>query len=312
MDTKFSIPNDVEEEMGIIHEESSDEDNSSKEGNLSDKDGSGSTRMKEINQRFKMKEVNYETGEISEIKSKDNSTKVIDTLKRERSGKNLLSEKLSKQHSDFAEEEKFHHSGHKNLFHDFRDSFDRTRDQRSNSCKSAAASLQFSNNRFFRKKLGTSPFKALPKRSYKFSSSTSKRKTHVSSFAGVAGGKTSEPSLVDMRKQIETHSKCLSEISNKISRRRSETRKSMPIDRCPSNSSLSSEYSARIGNTSTTTFTSDITWEFRSCKLQPLDPRYRSRPMEAEFPYISTARPNRAKVMRQFSRVGETLPELIE
>lgn len=84
----------------------------------------------------------------------------------------------------------------------------------------------------------------------------------------------------------------------------SETKNSMPLQRCVSNSSLTSDYSAKGGNTSTTNLTSHS--DFRSCKLTPLDAMTRTN-IDIEFPF--RRRRDRTRPIR---KIVDTLPELIE
>jgi hypothetical protein len=302
METNFDIIDEVEEEMGIIEEETSDENNSSMESNDS---SAKHTKNEGRNKIIKpaQKRTTIETGELSDIKSKDNSTKATD-MSLLKNGKKMSLELNSKHNSDFTEEEKGltkDQSSH----HDIREIYDSIRQHRSSSCKSAADPLQFQNKRLLNKRMPSNPWRGLNKRSNNLSQSTSKVNTNIPSKFGTGIRKMSEPSLVDIRKQIETNSKCLSELSWNITHKGSETKNSVPLNRCMSNSSISSEYSGKVGNTSITTLTSDFTWEFRSCKLQPLNIRYRSQLIDAIDPYGR-------RRDRLPSKVANALPELIE
>lgn len=230
MENKFTMQNEVEEKMEVIQEEISDEDTSSKEENDSDKKVKTPCRVTNLPKRFKNNEASYETGEISDIKSKDNSTRLVGSLTRQRSGKNLLKEKFFKHNSDFNEEEKVQNP---ELFNSFQDNFDNHmhRGHRSSSCKSATNSLKFSNHRLLKKSITKSPFLPYGKHSHQFSLSNSKNKTRVPSLFGIYNRKMSEPSLVDLNRQMESNSKCLSEVSLNLSRRGSETLKSVPVNR---------------------------------------------------------------------------------
>lgn len=305
METKFIIKNEVEKEMGIIEEVSSDEDNSSFESN----DSGG--KLNKRNGRKKIvklpkKRTTYETGELSEIKSKDNSTKAIKDKALHMNGKKMSFELFSKHTSDYTEEEKVLTKDQSSLY-DIKEVNDSFRKHRSNSCKSAADSLQFQNKRLLIKRMPSNPWRGLNTRSHNFSQSTSKINPIIPSLFGMGNRKMSEPSLVDIRKQMESNSKCLSELSWNITHKDSETKNSVPLNKCLSNSSLSSEYSGKIVNTSTTTLTSDFTWEFRSCKIQPLDLRYRSKLIDTIDPFGR----GRDRI-RQPSKVANALPELIE
>jgi hypothetical protein len=72
---------------------------------------------------------------------------------------------------------------------------------------------------------------------------------------------------------------------------------------------MSSEYSAKGGNTSTTTLTypSDHIWEIRSCKIIPIDAWVKQNIMDTEFPF----RKRRDKT-RPMKKLVDALPELIE
>lgn len=307
MDSKFPFKNEVEKEMGIIEEETSDEDNSSKDGNEPESQQKQLNKIPNSSADLPSNQGNYETGEINEMKTKENTP----TIKKDYCGQNkpglLLAEKRSKKLSDKGEEEKTPNNLLSNSFNDIRDSYDFIRKHRSSSCKSAAASLQFSKKRYLTRKLQTSPFMPLVRRSHRFSTSTSQRKTNMPSLFGLGNRKMSEPSLVDNVRRVESNSKCLSDVSWNKTYKESETKNSVPLNRCVSNSSISSEYSAKGGNTSTTTLTSDFTWEFRSCKLPPVDLRTRSALIDTEHPF--RRRRNR---IRPFGRVVDALPELIE
>lgn len=137
------------------------------------------------------------------------------------------------------------------------------------------------------------------------SSSLSQRKNNVS-LLGAANRKMSEPSLVDSLRKVESNSKCMSEASWNLTYNEAVTKRSVPIKRYVSNSSQSSEYSAKGGN-STLTRPSDHTWEIRSCKLRPLDVLTKGNVYDTEFPFGK--RRDQTRPVRKFV---DTLPELIE
>jgi hypothetical protein len=308
METKFPFKNEVEKEMGIIEEETSDEDNSSKDGADSEKNHKGSITDKKISSNKANNNSNFKTGELTEIKkSKNSSSGLKDSSNTKTNPNNLVAEKRNKKLPLKEEEEKGPKNLLSNSFNDIRESYDFIRQHRSSSCKSAAASLQFSKRRYLTKKVSGSPFMPLSKRSHHFSTSTSKRKTQMPSLFGLGNRKMSEPSLVDNLRRVESNSKCLSDVSWNLTYLGSETKNSVPLQRCVSNSSLSSDYSVKRGNTSTTTLTSDFTWEFRSCKLQPMDIRTRKGQIDAEFPFR-----RRRDLTRPINKLVDTLPELIE
>jgi hypothetical protein len=297
MDSKFPFTNEDEKQMGIIEEETSDEDNSSK-------DGSGSDDKKKRVHKSPKKKEKYGTNqqEVKDLKVHK------EEIMKHNSARDILTEKRNIHPSDREEEEKVGKNLQANSFNDIRDNYDHIRHHRSSSCKSAAASLQFSKQRYLTKRIAKAPFNQLSKRSNYMSTSTSMGRTRIPSFFGLGNRKMSEPSLVNTNRKMESNSKCLSDASWNVTHQESFTKKSMPLKPwVSSNSSLSSEYSGKVGNTSTTTLTSDFTWEIRSCKLQPLTARRKSAFIDVEFPS------NRKRGhMRPSGKVTGTLPELIE
>lgn len=228
MDSKFHLKNEVEKEMGVIEEETSDEDNSSKDGS-----GSNKAPKPSLDVAQKDKVINQgacETGELCEINSKSGSTPGVKKVLKQSNTPRLMAEKRHKNHS-IIEEEKVSRKLNSSSFYDIRDSYDYIRQHRSSSCKSAAASLQFSKRRYLTKKIPNSPFIPYSKRSNHLSTSTTKCRTHMPSILGLGNRKMSEPSLVDTNRRVESNSKCLSDASWNITHINSDTKNSMPLKR---------------------------------------------------------------------------------
>ena len=182
MDTKFPFKNEVEKDMDIIEEETSDEDNSSKDST------SGEQAAKTLKQEIAIKEetknqATYETGEINEIKRKDtdpSSNKFVHNSSRD-----LLAEKRSRKNIDSIEEEKVPNNLLSDSFQDIRESYDFIRQHRSSSCKSAAVPLHFSKRRYLTKKASNTPFVPLSKKSNHLSTSASMGRSNITSLFGL-------------------------------------------------------------------------------------------------------------------------------
>ena len=282
----------------VIEEETSDEDNSSNDSNKVAKKQAKHEQKTEVSKKLKSECSN-------EFKSTGNklgkTTKDTSSYKRQESGGDG-------NKSNKIEEEKIHHKN-SSSFHDISDRYDFIRKHRSGSCKSAAASLKFTKKRNSIKKITSSPFAPLSRKSYHLSTSTSKEK-NMSSFVGISNIKTSELSVADSTKIMQSQSRCLSDVSWNMTYLESDEKKSLPIQRYDSNSSLLSGNSGKGGNASTTTLTSksDFNWDFRSlrntsCHMPRLDTH-----ME-EYPYSK----RRGKMRkRPVYKAIDTLPELIE
>mmetsp|Transcript_12312 Transcript_12312/g.14056 ORF Transcript_12312/g.14056 Transcript_12312/m.14056 type:complete len:311 (+) Transcript_12312:14-946(+) len=310
MESKLPFRNEVEKDMGIIEEEGSDDANSSKE----DLDVDlvmvkPKPQSKDTPKHTGSNQATYESGEITDIKAEGKAAALKERTLNSSSSNKYLPD-LSGQKKDFREEEtKVSNNLLSNSFNEIQDNFDFIRQSRSSSCKSAAASLKFSKNRYLTNKIPKSPFMPFKKKPHYMSSSLSHKKNNVSSLFGAASRKMSEPSLVDSIRKVESNSKCLSESSWYLNRIEEDTKRSMPLARCVSNSSLSSEYSAKGGNTSTTTLTypSDYVWEIRSCKLRPVDAWVKANVVDTEYPFRK--RRDRTRPMK---KLANALPELIE
>ena len=309
MESKLPFRNEVEKDMGIIEEEeTSEEDNSSKEE--IDVDlvmVKPKTITRDSSKALPNNQATYESGEITDIKS-DSKLNKLD-VNMNTSGNNKYALDSSSLRKSFREEEtKISNNNLSNSFNEFQDNYDFIRQPRSSSCKSAAASLKFSKSKYLNK-FSKSPFMPLTKRSHHMSSSLSQKKNHMSSLLGIANRKMSEPSLYDSLRKLESNSKWMSELSWNITHLEADTKRSMPLQRYGSNSSMSSEYSAKGGNTSTSTLTypSDHVWEIRSWKLIPVEAWAKQNIIDTEFPF----RKRRDKT-RPMKKLVDALPELIE
>lgn len=184
MDTKFPFKNEVEKDMDIIEEETSDEDNSSKDSRNGE--SAAKTPKQEITIKEEIKnQATYETGEINEIKRKD--SKVDPSLNKfiQNSSRDIMAERRSKKNIEMIEEEKVPNNLLTDSFQDIRESYDFIRQHRSSSCKSAAVPLQFSKRRYLTKKTSNTPFVQLSKKSNHLSTSASMGRSNITSLFGL-------------------------------------------------------------------------------------------------------------------------------
>jgi hypothetical protein len=281
----------------VIEEETSDEDNSSNQSNNSKKE-----KLKPIKRKEPLKNQPKLVKDLLIVDKKSgrnfDDTNSYDQLRHDKN-EALLNN---------MEEKKVGHHKNSSSFSDIRDSYDFIRKHRSGSCKSAAASLKFTKKRNSIRKFSNRPLAGLSCNSRHLSTSTSKGK-NVSSFVGISNIKTSELSLGDSVKMLQSNSRCLSDVSWNLTHQESDDKKSLPLVRYDSSGSLLSGNSAKGGNTSTTTLTSknDFNWDFRSLRNASSNMPRLDTHME-EFPYSK----RQGMMSKPLHRIVDTLPELIE
>lgn len=178
----------------VIEEENSDADNSS---NTSVK---GSLVIKKTEKPIELIP-DYKTGLIEDVNSNFASNK----SSRGKDSRELVSNKNVNVEHNMEAKERSHHTS-SDPFIDIRENFDFIRKHRSGSCKSAAASLKFTKRRHLNGNNANSPFANISKKSQHLSTSAGRDK-NFSSFVGMSNIKSSELSVGDSVKRLQSNSR---------------------------------------------------------------------------------------------------------